>query len=226
MDVSGFIKRIVKNRFVFVTSAESLLIAILYIIKGFSEQFFLSTYFLIFANFLYPVLALIYKEKIFPFFYTIYGFILIFTIATTPTMMCNNHSVVLVLFTVLLIKNEWRFFIVGGYILLSFIAFSLNSEPLSHFLIHLIRALKDFYILDYFVSLHYEKKILDLTKDDIFILEHLASGKQQKEIRCMNKNTVTEKLKKCRLRNNVSTTGELLSIYNSSKRKGIVPTAK
>lgn len=54
---------------------------------------------------------------------------------------------------------------------------------------------------------------LNLTLDEIYILEELAKGKQQKEIRKFSKNTVTKKLKQARIRNKLTSTAELMLMY-------------
>lgn len=57
---------------------------------------------------------------------------------------------------------------------------------------------------------------LDLTNDEILILEEMCEGRLQKEISKFSQNTVTNKLKQARERNNIKTTDELISIYKKS----------
>lgn len=58
---------------------------------------------------------------------------------------------------------------------------------------------------------------LVLTNDEERILMELATGKQQKEIRRWNKNTVSKKLKQARERNGCLSNAELLLLYREKK---------
>lgn len=58
---------------------------------------------------------------------------------------------------------------------------------------------------------------LDLTNDEVLILDELSKGKQQKEIEQFSQNTVGNKLKQARTRNNITTTDELIRLYKETK---------
>lgn len=62
---------------------------------------------------------------------------------------------------------------------------------------------------------------LVLTNDEERILMELATGKQQKEIRRWNKNTVSKKLKQARERNGCLSNSELLLLYRG--KNGSLP---
>lgn len=66
---------------------------------------------------------------------------------------------------------------------------------------------------------HITRFNLDLTMDEFYILEELALGKYQKEIRKFSKNTITKKLKQARQRNKLSSTAELVLLYRENYRK-------
>ena len=63
---------------------------------------------------------------------------------------------------------------------------------------------------------------LNLTMDEFYILEELALGKYQKEIKKFSKNTVSKKLKQARERNKVSSTAELVLMYRENYLKDTI----
>ena len=74
------------------------------------------------------------------------------------------------------------------------------------------------YILDYFLKSKFERRPLDLTEDEVKILEELDEKKLLKAVTCFSKNTVTQKLKDARERNKIDTNAELLAEYNMTKK--------
>lgn len=60
-------------------------------------------------------------------------------------------------------------------------------------------------------------KKLELTPDEILILEELSKGKNQNELTVFSQNTIFKKLKSARERNGIKTNEELVLKYTSSK---------
>ena len=90
------------------------------------------------------------------------------------------------------------------------IQYSPNTISLA---IHLLLILFTYVSIVYFTKARYQIKKLDLTDDEIKILEEYKVTKQLKAVTCFSKNTVTEKLKNARERNAIDTNAELLSRY-------------
>lgn len=95
-------------------------------------------------------------------------------------------------------------------------ALMIQRCALSHIAIHLLSC-----ALWYVIYFNVNSKIisLDLTKDEIRILDELIAGKQQKEISFFNKNTVTKKLSEARKKNHCKSTNELLYKYRKLLEK-------
>ena len=93
-----------------------------------------------------------------------------------------------------------------------FVATVRDKTPV-HIAIHICNCICIYYAIKYLLKPTVNKKKLDLTYDEVIILDELLKGKQQKEIEQFSQNTVTNKLKQARERNGIATTDELLKKY-------------
>lgn len=94
-----------------------------------------------------------------------------------------------------------------------FVATARDKTPV-HIAIHICNCLS-IYCGIYFL-LRPTVKNLKLTNDEIYILNELIKGKQQKEIDIFSPNTVTNKLKQAKKRNKIESTDELIKKYKQT----------
>ena len=97
-----------------------------------------------------------------------------------------------------------------------FVATVRHKTPV-HIAIHVANCICIYYAIKYLLKPTVLRNKLDLTSDEIYILEELLNGKQQKEIDLFSQNTVTNKLKQAKERNGIATTDELLKRYKEMK---------
>lgn len=209
-----------KDYFLIHTIGFAIISAALYIWKGITESFYIGTYVYIILNLAYCPLALIFKKKSFCLFQVFYAFALIFIYAFCPSYLYNNYSAFLVICIVCLYRPQWKRIILAAYFVLVSIAFALNTESICHYIIHLIRCSYFFFVFYHVIHRRFERIIgtdnttgLELTEDEINILEQMISGKKQKEVTGFSINTVTKKLNNAKIRNNIGTTQELIFRY-------------
>lgn len=216
------------DKFIIETCILSIISGILYIWKGISESFLISTYFYIALNFLYTPLIAILKRKIFCLYQVIYAYALIFIFAFSPSYLYNNYTAFFVTCIVLLIKPHWKIPAITIYFILITVAFAINTENLNHYLIHITRCTYFFTVFHFIIIKRVDRKILKsvtnrdnfliLTDDEINILNQMLEGKKQKEVEGYSINTVTKKIADARTRNNIPTTQELLFRYIEESR--------
>lgn len=216
------------DKFIIETCILSVVSGILYIWKGISESFLISTYFYIALNFLYTPLIFIFKRKVFCVFQIIYAYALIYIFAFSPSYLYNNYTAFFVTCIVLLIKPHWKIPAISIYFVLITIAFGINTENLNHYLIHITRCAYFFTVFHFVIIIRIDRKVLKsmtnrehfliLTDSEIDILNQMLSGKKQKEVEGYSINTVTKKLADARTRNNIPTTQELLFRYIEESR--------
>lgn len=92
------------------------------------------------------------------------------------------------------------------------IALMVQGKEISHLLIHLLTCIF-FYLIYFYIN---KPKTLILEKDEEEIIKELASGKLQKEIDLFSKNIITQKLDHAKIRNNILSTDELVTLYKQS----------
>lgn len=90
---------------------------------------------------------------------------------------------------------------------------TLRDKTPVHLAIHFGNCVLIFYAMNFLLKPSISSKKLELTSDEIYILDEMLQGKQQKEIQNFSANTVTNKLRSARERNNIATTDELLQKY-------------
>lgn len=94
------------------------------------------------------------------------------------------------------------------------IALMIQHYEISHLIIHALTCLF-FYQIYFYIN---KPAGLELTEDEIKILEELNEKKLMKACTSFSKNTMTQKLQEARKRNNISTNAELLAEYNMQKK--------
>lgn len=205
-----------RNSFLIYTCILSAIISILYTWKAMQEGFCTSAFLIIGANISYIIGSIIFKYKFFTYWSIAYSCILLYTINNSPTKLFNNFTSLFVILIAIILKPQLKKRLIILYITAVSIVFIINQDCIYNYLIHITRAAWLFFILDYSMQSKYERKPLDLTEDEIMILEELSEKKLLKACTCFSKNTLTQKLKDARERNNIDTNAELLSEY---KRK-------
>ena len=98
-----------------------------------------------------------------------------------------------------------------------FISFELKGFSASHIFIHFMNCVFILTALNTFVFIKNTKTKLVLDSGQRQILQELSEGKQQKEIECFSKNTITKKLHDAMLKNNCATKEELLTLFIKEK---------
>ena len=214
-----------RDSFLIHTISFSFISATLYIWKGIQESFLVGTYIYIVFNVIYIPFALIFKRKYFSIYLLSYSFALISIYANSPSYLYNNYTAFFVMCLVLLFIPKWKFIAIAIYAILITIAFAFNTESLCHYLIHIVRTMYYFYLLFHIIRTRYERIVpthlncLELTEDEVNILDQMLSGKKQKEVIGFSINTVTKKLNNAKTRNHINTTQELLFAYMEETRK-------
>lgn len=207
-----------RDNFVLFTSVLAGLLTLLYVFKGIEEGFNVITIIIIACNVSYIPGVLIFGRKFFIWWSIPYCVIQVSLIAKQPSKLFNNYTALFIVFVASLIKPDCKRSFTIIYAVAVTIAFLLNDEPIYHYLIHIARSFWIMYILNYFLKSKFERRPLDLTEDEVKILEELDEKKLLKAVTCFSKNTVTQKLKDARERNKIDTNAELLAEFKMSKK--------
>lgn len=178
-------------------------------------QFFLSDFnynCLIRLLFFYAVIpiVLIFGKK------SVYYMLIYFSLSISYVNQFNNYTGFFCILMSCKMIGKKHLFLLCVYFFNEFFALTVQESSASHYAIHFSSCIL-WYILYFYIS---NSKIeLQLTNDEIKILNALIDGKQQKEIDFFNKNTVTKKLAEARKKNNCKTTNELLYKYRKTLEK-------
>ena len=212
------VRKFFNSNFNIFTSVISLIISILYFVRGISEGFNTGIIIVISMNLIYIPLVFIFKRQGFSGFYLIYAIILVFLISFEETKLFNNYTALFMVCIVMMIQPKLEFFIYIVYFVSVCIAFTLNGENLIHFFIHIIRSLWFISIVSYVLNNRFERKKLILFDDEKKILDQLCEGKiYQKEVEGFSENTIYRKLKAARERNGNITRDQLVELYRKEK---------
>jgi len=213
------IRSFFNDNFNIYTSIISLIIAFLYVVRGFSEGFNAGIIIVTGMNLIYIPLVFIFKRQGFSVFYLIYAVILIFLISMEETKLFNNYTALFMVCIVLMIRPRLEFFIWILYFASVCIAFVINEENLIHFFIHIVRSVWFIAIVSYVLNNRFERKKLILFDDEKKILDQLCEGKvYQKEVEGFSENTIYRKLKAARERNGNVSRDELVEMYRKEKQ--------
>lgn len=118
----------------------------------------------------------------------------------------NSFFVVLLSCRLYRKTEKWVLFL---YVINELSALLVQDKEITHLLIHFATC-AFFYVVYFYVN---DKK-LNLTEDEIKILEELKEKKMLKCCDSFSKNILTQKLKQARERNGIDTNAELLARYN------------
>lgn len=130
------------------------------------------------------------------------------------------------LFALLMLQHpKWKWQIFAYYVVNVFIETILlesgimkhladPGEGAVHLAMHLAITIFYFVSISHFLSVRFIKKELILTEDEKTILEELKKEKMLKNCRSFSKNTLSQKLREARERNNLDSNSELLAQYS------------
>lgn len=118
----------------------------------------------------------------------------------------NSFFVVLLSCRLYRKTEKWVLFL---YVINEMIALLVQDKEITHLLIHFATC-AFFYVVYFYIN---DNK-LNLTEDEIKILEELKEKKMLKCCDSFSKNILTQKLKQARERNGIDTNAELLARYN------------
>lgn len=212
------VRKFFNSNFNIFTSVISLIISILYFVRGISEGFIPGIIIVISMNLIYIPLVFIFKRQGFSVFYLIYAIILVFLISFEETKLFNNYTALFMVCIVMMIQPNLEFFIYIVYFVSVCIAFTLNGENLIHFFIHIFRSFWFISIVSYVLNNRFDRKKLILFDDEKKILDQLCEGKiYQKEVEGFSENTIYRKLKAARERNGNITRDQLVELYRKEK---------
>lgn len=195
-----------EEQFVCITTALSFIIALLYIWKGFSEQFYAGTFVVIGMALLYIPVVWVFRRPGFAVFNLVYSVVLVFVIAFNDTFLYNNFTGLLAVFIVMMVlpKFKWPALII--YFVAVSVAFALNEENLCHYFIHLTRSAWLFHIFNHVLASKFQRKKLILYDDEKKILEELSKNRLQKsiELEGFSESTIYRRIKAAMKRNNLT----------------------
>lgn len=214
------VKKFFDDNFNVYTSVISLIISILYVVRGFMEGFNLGIIVVTAMNLIYIPVVLVFRRQGFSFFYLIYAVILIFLISIEDTKLFNNYTALFMICIVMMTWPKLEIPICCIYFVAVCVAFAINDESLIHFLIHIVRSVWFIAIVSYVLHNRFERKKLILFNDEKKILDQLCDGKiYQKEVEGFSENTIYRKLKAARERNGNVTRDQLVEMYRKEKEE-------
>lgn len=195
-----------EKEFLLVTSFLSVLIGVLYIWKGFQENFYAGTYAVIAMTFLYVPAVWIFRRLGFTVFNLVYAVFLIFIIAFNDTYLYNNYTGLLAIFFSIIILPKIKWYALTLYLIAVSVAFAINEENLCHYFIHITRSVWLFYIMNHLIKTKYERRKLNLYDDERKILEALSKNRLQKsiELEGFSESTIYRRIKAAMKRNNLT----------------------
>lgn len=127
---------------------------------------------------------------------------------------------------IMLQRPKWKYFLLAWYFVLLFIeailleynllqhCLNVEGPGVVHLAIHVVLTFFFYVSISYFIQTRFKRKELELTEDEITILEELQREKMLKNCRSFSKNTLTQKLKEARDRNNIESNSELIAQYS------------
>lgn len=212
------IKKYLDSYFNVFTSVLSLVIAALYIYRGFYEGFNSGILIVAFMNLIYIPVVFLFKRHGFAVFYLAYAVTLVFLISMEETKLFNNYTALFMVCIVMMIQPKYEILSYFCYFASVSIAFIIDDESLIHFFIHIVRSVWFISITSYILNSHFERKKLVLFEDEKMILDQLCEGKvYQKEVEGFSENTIYRKLKAARERNGNISRDELVEKYRKEK---------
>ncbi len=211
-------REFIVKKFNIISSVLSLVIALLYVLKGIQTEFHIATYIIISMNLIYIPFIFIFKKNFFTGFCMVYSIVLIFLTAFEKTFLFNNFTPLFVACLVIAAKPKLMLLTLGIYFAAVSVAFALNEESTLLFLIHTTRSTWFISAITYMQGINVNRKSLILYDDEKQIIDQLCSGKMyQKEVTGFSENTIYRKLKAAKERNGCKSKEELLQRYKDEK---------
>lgn len=207
-----------KSKYLMITCSLAAFISVLFFLEALQAGFSLYAIFIIAGNLLYIPGIIIFKRKYFLWWSAAYCIILMFAASQSHATLFNNFTPLFVIFTLYMVKPNYKIHYLIFYTVIFTAFMIIKNESIIHYLQHFTRAAWIFYVADYVIYSKYERRELDLTEDEKTILEELNEKKLLKACTSFSKNTLTQKLKDARERNNIPTNAELLAEYNLTKK--------
>lgn len=194
-----------QERILLATAVYSFFLTIIQIINGFINDFSFSIAVSVLLSAGFVVLGIVKNSR------AVFAWIGISFISSAIFSLSLQYFYILLLFFINIQKRKVQaiFFLYWGVAL---IMTAIHPSETVKLLQQLISSAGAFFLYSANVETR-QICVLQLTEDEEFILDELSQGKQQKEIRRWNKNTVSKKLKQARERNNILSNAELLLVY-------------
>lgn len=157
----------------------------------------------------YPFIVFFFGSQAIPFIFLIFGYII------EQFANFTNYTSFLIVIMFIILHPKAQIPCIALYIVDVVIVCMHHNKDLVHFIIHIVNCAFIFFAsnkcLDFYHKNYiFEEKKLILDEVDVYILNELASGARQKEIKGYSENTVSKRLKKCRELNNCASNSELL----------------
>lgn len=186
-----------RDQVVFISLIPAVLLFLFHLYQFYDSNFYWESGIRVGAFGLYPIFALVGKRK----GIWIWGFI--FSNILCYTIKFNNYGVILIFLLLHLFNPKLKYLLAICYTFNIVVVCTFHSKSAIHLAIHLITAFTLYFATNIAIEhLHHTK--LDLTPDEIFILNKLKDGYEQKEITEFSENTVSRKLKEARVRNGLT----------------------
>lgn len=195
-----------EKQFVLVTTILSLVLALLYLWKGFMEHFYTGTFIVIGMALIYIPVVWIFRRPGFAIFNLVYSVVLVFIIAFHDTFLYNNFTGLLAVFIVMMVAPALKWPALIIYFVAVSIAFALNEENLIHYFIHITRSAWLFHIFNHVLSSKFQRRKLILYDDERKILTELSKNKLQKsiELEGFSESTIYRRIRSAMKRNNLT----------------------
>lgn len=161
---------------------------------------------------LYPLFVFIGGRKGLRFWGVIYAYILFWysgTLFYTPFIMIALLSTKFSLFRTIIV------FLL--YAILVSVRSTINDIAPFRVIFHALKCCVFYFGIKFLVE-NTEPQYLELSPDEILILDELAKGKNLNELTIFSSNTICKKLKNARERNGIKTNEELVMKYVNSKK--------
>lgn len=150
--------------------------------------------------------GLIWREKSLPVLFPIFAYaILIFN-------GYNNYTSFFIIIFSIQLNKKWEYQYLSFYIIDVIIALILHERTATHALIHILNCVFIYACYKILFSLKPKAK-LNIEPDEAQILAEWAQVKELKAVRSFSHNTVYDKLRAARLRNDCTSNDELLKKY-------------
>lgn len=129
----------------------------------------------------------------------------------------SGYGAILIYSLVCIYHKTWINFLGVSSLLLSLISIIVHKYPLEKAIILIVAGILAYTTIKNANTYKLTRTKLDLTEDEIMILNELQKVKLQKSVTCFSKNIVSKKLNEAVTRNHLSSIGELTYCYKLQK---------